>query len=159
MTGAELKAHRLRLGLSRRALAERVGLNAYTVRYWERKPRVDLLGHAPGLLLIALWLGGVAAKARAERARRIGAFPNTLLRARGGVSLETDGYRRWRVTCGTKTRKGIPCRAKSELGKQRCRFHGGKSTGPKTPEGRARIAETQRRRWARWRRTRLTPSG
>ena len=36
---------------------------------------------------------------------------------------------------------------KVELGKARCRFHGGLSTGPKTEAGRARIAETQRRRW------------
>jgi hypothetical protein len=31
------------------------------------------------------------------------------------------------------------------------KFHGGLSTGPKTPEGRARIAEAQRKRWAAWR--------
>jgi len=36
---------------------------------------------------------------------------------------------------------------KVEPGKRRCRFHGGLSTGPKTSEGRARIAEAQRRRW------------
>jgi hypothetical protein len=38
---------------------------------------------------------------------------------------------------------------KSEAGRRRCKFHGGLSTGPKTAEGRARIAEAQRRRWAR----------
>lgn len=32
-------------------------------------------------------------------------------------------------------------------GKRRCRFHGGLSTGPKTQEGRERIAAAQRRRW------------
>ncbi|WP_428849225.1 HGGxSTG domain-containing protein [Thetidibacter halocola] len=53
--------------------------------------------------------------------------------------------------CGARTRKGTPCRAKSEPGKRRCRFHGGCSTGPRTPEGRERIAEAQRRRWAAWR--------
>lgn len=31
----------------------------------------------------------------------------------------------------------------------RCRLHGGKSTGPRTLEGRARIAEAQRARWHR----------
>ncbi|TNC63112.1 HGGxSTG domain-containing protein [Rubellimicrobium roseum] len=58
-----------------------------------------------------------------------------------------------RAPCGALTRKKQPCRALSEPGRQRCRFHGGQSTGPKTPEGRARIAEAQRRRWAAWRAT------
>lgn len=53
--------------------------------------------------------------------------------------------------CGAQTRKGTPCRARAFPGKTRCKFHGGASTGPKTPEGRERIAEAQRRRWARWR--------
>ncbi|MEO9514936.1 MAG: HGGxSTG domain-containing protein [Paracoccaceae bacterium] len=56
-----------------------------------------------------------------------------------------------RVICGAKTRKGHPCRMKSEAGKRRCKFHGGKSTGPRTPEGKARIAKAQRQRWARHR--------
>lgn len=55
---------------------------------------------------------------------------------------------RYRQPCGAKTRKGHPCLNKSEAGRRRCKFHGGKSTGPKTPEGKARIAEAQRRRWA-----------
>lgn len=53
-----------------------------------------------------------------------------------------------RVICGAKTRAGHPCGQKSEPGKRRCKWHGGKSTGPKTPEGKARIAEAQRQRWA-----------
>lgn len=44
-----------------------------------------------------------------------------------------------RVPCGAQRhRDGKPCQALSEPGKRRCRFHGGRSTGPKTPEGRAR---------------------
>ncbi len=54
---------------------------------------------------------------------------------------------RLRVSCGAKTRAGGECQNKSEPGKRRCKFHGGKSTGAKTPEGKARIAEAQRRRW------------
>ncbi|WP_317510552.1 HGGxSTG domain-containing protein [Roseovarius litoreus] len=54
-----------------------------------------------------------------------------------------------RVICRAKTRSGTPCRAKSEPGRMRCRFHGGLSTGPKTPEGRRRIAIAQRDRWNR----------
>ena len=44
-----------------------------------------------------------------------------------------------RVPCGAKRhRDGQPCQAKSEPGKRRCRFHGGRSTGPRTAEGKAR---------------------
>jgi CHAT domain len=41
--------------------------------------------------------------------------------------------------------------AEALSGLARARNHGGASTGAKTPEGRRRIAEAQRRRWARWR--------
>jgi hypothetical protein len=51
----------------------------------------------------------------------------------------------------TATRAGGCCQVRAELGKGRCRFHGGKSTGPKTQAGRARIAEAQRRRWRAFR--------
>lgn len=51
-------------------------------------------------------------------------------------------------TCGAKTRQGTPCRMQPMPWSKRCRLHGGLSTGPKTPEGRERIAEAQRRRWA-----------
>lgn len=54
-----------------------------------------------------------------------------------------------RPRCGAKNRKGSSCKLPVEPGKRRCRFHGGASTGPKTSEGRARIAEAQRKRWAR----------
>ena len=54
-----------------------------------------------------------------------------------------------RELCGAKTRKGTPCKALSEPGKRRCKLHGGKSTGAKTAEGRARIVEAQKRRWAK----------
>jgi hypothetical protein len=53
-----------------------------------------------------------------------------------------------RPACGAQNRQGKPCSVKVEPGKRRCRFHGGLSTGPKSEEGRARIAEAQRRRWA-----------
>ena len=53
--------------------------------------------------------------------------------------------------CGAKTRAGTPCRMTVETGKARCRLHGGKSTGPRSPEGKERVAEAQRRRWAQYR--------
>ena len=55
---------------------------------------------------------------------------------------EAQRAARRRVQCGANTRKGTPCRNKSEPGKARCKFHGGMSTGPKTPEGRARISNS-----------------
>jgi hypothetical protein len=61
--------------------------------------------------------------------------------------------RKYWPRCGARTRQGHPCRmAVVELGKRRCKFHGGLSTGPKTAEGRARIAAAQRRRWEEFRR-------
>ena len=51
-----------------------------------------------------------------------------------------------RIICGARRcRDGQPCQAKSELGKRRCRFHGGRSTGPKTKEGIARALANLRR--------------
>jgi hypothetical protein len=41
--------------------------------------------------------------------------------------------------CGAKARSGLPCRAPA-MKNGRCQMHGGKSTGPKTAEGMARMA-------------------
>ena len=49
--------------------------------------------------------------------------------------------------CRAKTRAGAPCIMRVVPRKRRCRLHGGKSTGPRTDAGRARIAAAQRRRW------------
>ena len=43
------------------------------------------------------------------------------------------------LRCGAKTRSGAPCKNPAIAGKQRCRLHGGRSTGAKTPEGRAKL--------------------
>jgi hypothetical protein len=45
--------------------------------------------------------------------------------------------------CGARTRHGCPCRKWPMTGRKRCRLHGGCATGPKTPEGRARIAQAR----------------
>ena len=42
------------------------------------------------------------------------------------------------LRCGAKTRKGTPCLCPA-MKNGRCRLHGGKSTGPRTPEGIERI--------------------
>lgn len=51
--------------------------------------------------------------------------------------------------CGAKAKStGLPCRAPAMKNKQgrytRCRFHGGDSTGPRTPEG---LARSRRANW------------
>ena len=45
--------------------------------------------------------------------------------------------------CGAKTKAGTPCQRASVQRTGRCIRHGGKSTGPRTEEGRARIAAAQ----------------
>lgn len=47
-----------------------------------------------------------------------------------------------RVRCGARRRRdGKPCEALNVPGKRRCRWHGGMSTGPRTPEGKAKVAK------------------
>jgi hypothetical protein len=66
-------------------------------------------------------------------------------------------YRLWkqpkkrRPLCAARCRDGHACRARVTLDdkgkpRSRCKNHGGCSTGPRTAEGRARIAESNRRR-------------
>ena len=51
--------------------------------------------------------------------------------------------------CGAHARStGKPCQAPA-MKNGRCKLHGGMSTGAKTAEGRARIAEAQGRQWAK----------
>ena len=45
--------------------------------------------------------------------------------------------------CGAKTRKGGHCQGPA-MPNGRCRMHGGKSTGPRTPEG---LERCRRSRW------------
>ena len=43
--------------------------------------------------------------------------------------------------CLAKTRRGTPCQNPAIKGPGRCKLHGGRSTGPRTPEGKARAAK------------------
>lgn len=58
-----------------------------------------------------------------------------------------------RPQCGARTRSASACKNKVIPGKQRCKFHGGLSTGPKTKAGKDKIAAAQRLRWNRYRKT------
>ncbi len=48
--------------------------------------------------------------------------------------------------CSARCRDGHACLRRVAKGAKRCRNHGGLSTGPKTAEGRAAIAESNRKR-------------
>lgn len=45
------------------------------------------------------------------------------------------------LACGATKKNGEPCRMTTLGANGRCKFHGGASTGPRTPEGRARALE------------------
>ena len=49
--------------------------------------------------------------------------------------------------CSARTRSGAPCQAPGNGRGDRCKLHGGKSTGPRTPEGRERARQAVLRRW------------
>ncbi len=131
------------LGLSENAGFSRLYTRA---RSWgfpndgkDQSPEGAQYAHAggQGLSTIPAWQAWLDARMAAETAR---------LQAKAAQRLAS-----LRVLCGAKTRAGGQCKNKSEPGKRRCKFHGGKSTGAKTPEGLARIAEAQRWRWATYR--------
>jgi hypothetical protein len=50
--------------------------------------------------------------------------------------------------CGAKTRQGRPC-IMTALRNGRCKFHGGMSTGAKTPEGKAKSVAALTNYWAK----------
>jgi hypothetical protein len=72
-----------------------------------------------------------------EKDRRVTSFPRSA-----------------RPRCGAKTKAGSACQAQA-LKNGRCAHHGGLSTGPNTPEGKAKRSEIAREHmlemWARWR--------
>lgn len=164
--GRELKARRVAKGWTQRQLAEAAGIGRTAVQYWETAFQINPRGWAVCRMADALgW--------------DLAQFRHSYARARDGVFSDREGIEAYiaryiaeerarraesdaehaatrRVVCGAKTRKGTPCRMKSEPGKNRCKFHGGKSTGARTPEGIERIREAQRRRWARVRQQRET---
>ena len=63
---------------------------------------------------------------------------------------KTDDEAHGKSICGARNRRGLPC-GKPPLPNGRCRFHGGLSTGPRTPEG---LARSRRATWRHGRRSR-----
>ncbi len=118
-----MRAWRRAAGWSQRQLAEHAGIHVQTVKYHERQ---------------AYFVGGWAID------RCIEAFEAAAIEPQGVLSPVAICHPLKAETCGAKTRAGAPCRQRPIAARTRCRLHGGKSTGPKTAEGRERIAEGQR---------------
>ena len=70
-----------------------------------------------------------------------------------GIASYLYGMRRKKL-CGARTRRGTPCQRKA-LANGRCPNHGGLSTGPRTPEGKARALAALQQGWQRWRERQL----
>ena len=164
MTGADLRAHRKAAGFSQAALAKRAGFARGAVGYWERKAVVPTRYGAPRRFCDVLGVrhfppsnahaGGWGLSLPDPWQARLDALAEVQMVA--WLAREAQRAAKRRVLCGAKTRKGNPCLNLSEPGKRRCKFHGGKSTGPRIGEGRARIAAAQRLRWAKWREKRAS---
>ena len=158
ITGADIKIKRLKRGLSQTALGELVGCSRYTIARMEGRSQINARWGLPSRIAQEL---GVLVYDPSTRARGAEVLPDspdiTLSPDRQQERLDHVNARvkamasRFRQPCEATTRKGTPCRNLSEPGKRRCKFHGGMSTGPRTPEGKARIARAQRQRWAKYR--------
>ena len=60
------------------------------------------------------------------------------------ITIVTAGGRIHCLQCQAMSKRTKQqCGAPASKGKTKCRFHGGASTGPKTPEGRQRCAEAK----------------
>lgn len=118
--------------MSQDALAKLAGFDRHAVIYHERrKGRID--GVAPRRFREAFEALGIEVPGWREAPVIVPA---------AAASAPVVGAR---GKCGATTRKGTPCQCKP-LRNGRCKFHGGMSTGPKTPEGKARIAAARRAR-------------
>ena len=154
ITGNDLKAARKVLGYNQSQLGELVGVARCTVSYWENKQVNLWRGYAVDRMMEVLNLKqneGLSDTYTRARGRGFTDYAQQAL----GSQVEKERAKRqaalMRVPCLAKTRKGHPCRNKSEAGRKRCKFHGGMSTGPRTAEGKARVAEAQRLRWQHYR--------
>ena len=80
-------------------------------------------------------------------------LPSKGIQIRKVTLLENERYygksaaMRGKATCGARTRQGTPCRSLA-MPNGRCKLHGGMSTGPRTPEGWARLRAGHAAYWA-----------
>lgn len=152
-TGRELAQRRKATGLTQTELGALAGFGRHTVSYWETKPRLSFGSPAVLAMLKAL---GVPYFRTNTRAHVMGSYAAT--RTFGRIASEPQppahllSKSLTRKKCGARTRRGTACQALSVLGKERCKNHGGFSTGPKTTAGKRAISAAQRRRWVSFRR-------
>lgn len=142
LTGPEIRARRIALGMSQTDMGNRTGLSRHIISYWEHKPGNHNLSK------------GTPAKMR--KALRVKLPKPQPIEWDEATERQIAKLFPWyrprpsikRVVCGAKTRSanGSPCRNLSEPGKRRCKYHGGRSTGPRTPEGKARLSAAMRER-------------
>lgn len=174
VAGCQIRAARSLLYWSRHDLARAAGVHCNAVAYWEQtvavptgrreahacariretfhQAGVEFVGHAkPGVRLVenANYCMRPPSRARARHGVKRYLPPwEMLVRTKTVATVAARGKQL--STCGARTRTGSPCRRKG-LDNGRCRNHGGLSSGPKSLAGRARVAEAQRKRWAKWR--------
>lgn len=156
--GRQLRMLRNHVGLTQSRLARLASVGRHTVGCWESKPKFqrwskELRNIVSVLERLCRYRAGQT------RARGHGVLHSRSSKkvhcadwnAGFGSKNQPRSNERVRVRCGAKTRKGTPCRLLSEPGKRRCNYHGGKSTGPRTAAGRARISAAQIARWESFR--------
>jgi hypothetical protein len=79
-----------------------------------------------------------------EPLERVRARLEALVRANAAARLEALVRANAAPRCGARSKRtGRPCRA-AAMPNGRCRVHGGKSTGPRTPEG---LERSRRANW------------
>lgn len=149
ITGKALAERRKAAGYTQTDLARLIGCGRHAVSYWETKPALSLRWGVPKQIAGLLGIP-ILPRIRQPRVTAWGAACERACRIKGPVRARANqGVLQSDVRCGAKARAGHPCKRRPEPGRKRCRNHGGKSTGPKTLEGRERIAEAQRKRWAK----------
>ncbi len=149
ISGYQLKAVREVNGWTQQGLADKAGVHVQTVKFWESQDRQDE--------------GGLHSKAAWKMARAMKLEPMPIeddcsddeladMAAKFGLSrlFKTKAPDTPRH-CNARCPDGRKCRKRPVPGKQRCKQHGGNSTGPTTERGRLAIGQVQKRRWQAYR--------
>jgi hypothetical protein len=177
-TGAQIRAGRALLDWSQQDLADAAGLNVNSIRYWEwqaecpsglyREPvacrRIRQVLASAGVKILSdpapgVQLQGKAtikphqrAPARARASRGVTVEEIVADKTPANTLCTSQAItQKPRTRCGAKTRSGQACRRRGLGRGGRCANHGGASTGPRSDEGRKRIALAQKKRWAQLR--------